>query len=233
MIDADAEGALRAHMIRLCGEAKVLRRLPDPAGGHFFAPALAEIPSAAFLQKEVFGPILHVVRYNPTDLDEEGSPLLATGYGLTLGVHSRIEAFAEHVQSLIPAGNTYVNRSMIGAVVEPSRAKKVNRPRERASPSANCAISVCAPDQANDTAAPFTSCSNNRPQNQGTSGKSGANTMLVQTKNSVTLRVPNRSISTPIWIDRNIATSERAPTRMPTSAASNPSDSVKSGIKKV
>jgi hypothetical protein len=53
----------------------------------------------------------------------------------------------------------------------------------------------------------------------------GARTMLVQTKNSVTLRVPKRSISTPMWIDRSIATIERAPTRMPTSAASNPSDS--------
>jgi RHH-type proline utilization regulon transcriptional repressor/proline dehydrogenase/delta 1-pyrroline-5-carboxylate dehydrogenase len=117
VIDADAEGALRAHMIRLGEEAKVLHRLSAPAGGHFFAPALAEIPSAAFLQKEVFGPILHVVRYDPNKLDAAAAPLAAAGYGLTLGVHSRIEAFAEEVRRAVPAGNAYVNRSMIGAVV--------------------------------------------------------------------------------------------------------------------
>jgi len=117
VIDADAEGALRTHMARLGEEAKVLHRLAAPAGGHFFAPALAEIPSAAFLQKEVFGPILHVVRYDPNKLDAAAAPLAAAGYGLTLGVHSRIEAFAAEVQAAVPAGNAYVNRSMIGAVV--------------------------------------------------------------------------------------------------------------------
>jgi RHH-type proline utilization regulon transcriptional repressor/proline dehydrogenase/delta 1-pyrroline-5-carboxylate dehydrogenase len=117
VIDADAEGALRAHMVRLGEEAKVLHRIAAPAGGHFFAPALAEIPSAAFLQKEVFGPILHVVRYDPNRLEAAAAPLAAAGYGLTLGVHSRIEAFAQEVQRAVPAGNAYVNRSMIGAVV--------------------------------------------------------------------------------------------------------------------
>ena len=88
-----------------------------PEGGHFFAPTLAEIPDAAFLQKEVFGPILHVVRYDPNRLEEAAAPLVQARYGLTLGVHSRIEAFAEEVQRAVPAGNAYVNRSMIGAVV--------------------------------------------------------------------------------------------------------------------
>jgi RHH-type proline utilization regulon transcriptional repressor/proline dehydrogenase/delta 1-pyrroline-5-carboxylate dehydrogenase len=95
----------------------VLHRLAAPAGGHFFAPALAEIPSAKFLQKEVFGPVLHVVRYDPNKLGAAAEPLAAAGYGLTLGVHSRIEAFAEEVRRAVPAGNAYVNRSMIGAVV--------------------------------------------------------------------------------------------------------------------
>jgi len=78
---------------------------------------LSEIPSAAFLQREVFGPILHVVRYDPSKLDQAAAPLVAAGYGLTLGVHSRLEAFAEAVQRAVPAGNFYVNRSIIGAVV--------------------------------------------------------------------------------------------------------------------
>jgi len=117
VIDEDARKALAAHRTRLGKEAKVLRELAAPKGGHFFAPVLAEIPSAAFLQKEVFGPILHVVRYDANDLQAAAAPLAAAGYGLTLGVHSRIEAFAEQVRAAVPAGNAYVNRSMIGAVV--------------------------------------------------------------------------------------------------------------------
>jgi RHH-type proline utilization regulon transcriptional repressor/proline dehydrogenase/delta 1-pyrroline-5-carboxylate dehydrogenase len=117
VIDDEAQAALEAHLKRLDSEAKVLRRLDAPAGGHFFGPVLAEIPSAGFLQREVFGPILHVVRYDSADLEAAARPLVEAGYGLTLGVHSRIEAFAEEVQRTVPAGNAYVNRSMIGAVV--------------------------------------------------------------------------------------------------------------------
>ena len=117
LIDEDARAALVAHRERLAREATVIHELAAPPGGHFFGPVLAEIPSAAFLQKEVFGPILHVVRYDANDLEAAAAPLAAAGYGLTLGVHSRIEAFAEQVRGLVPAGNAYVNRSMTGAVV--------------------------------------------------------------------------------------------------------------------
>ena len=117
VIDADACAALEAHVAKLRAESTVLARLEIPAGGHFFAPTLAEIPDAAFLPKEVFGPILHVVRYDPTRLAEAAAPLVEARYGLTLGIHSRIEAFAADVQRAVPAGNAYVNRSMIGAVV--------------------------------------------------------------------------------------------------------------------
>jgi len=117
VIDAEAKAALEAHVERLQRDAKVLGRLPIPEGGHFFAPTLAEIPDASFLAKEVFGPVLHVVRYDPAKLDQAAAPLVRARYGLTLGVHSRIEAFAEEVQLAVPAGNAYVNRSMIGAVV--------------------------------------------------------------------------------------------------------------------
>jgi RHH-type proline utilization regulon transcriptional repressor/proline dehydrogenase/delta 1-pyrroline-5-carboxylate dehydrogenase len=117
VIDEDARAVLEAHVARLATEAKVLERLDVPAGGHFFAPTLAEIPDAGFLGKEVFGPVLHVVRYDPARLEKAAAPLVQARYGLTLGVHSRIEAFAEEVQQAVPAGNAYVNRSMIGAVV--------------------------------------------------------------------------------------------------------------------
>jgi RHH-type proline utilization regulon transcriptional repressor/proline dehydrogenase/delta 1-pyrroline-5-carboxylate dehydrogenase len=117
VIDEAARTALGRHLRRLEREAKVLHRLRSPKGGRFFGPVLSEIPSAAFLQREVFGPILHVVRYDPAKLDQAAAPLVAAGYGLTLGVHSRLETFAEAVQRAVPAGNCYVNRSIIGAVV--------------------------------------------------------------------------------------------------------------------
>ncbi|MFN3513949.1 MAG: bifunctional proline dehydrogenase/L-glutamate gamma-semialdehyde dehydrogenase PutA [Phenylobacterium sp.] len=117
VIDEEARAGLAAHLARLEREAKVLHRLEAPGGGTFFGPVLAEIPSAKFLEREVFGPILHVVRYDPKDLARVAGELAATGYGLTLGVHSRIDAFAAEVRRLIPAGNVYVNRSIIGAVV--------------------------------------------------------------------------------------------------------------------
>ncbi len=65
----------------------------------------------------MFGPILHIYRYEPSELQSVASRLAARGYGLTLGVHSRIEAFAAEVTALVPAGNVYVNRSITGAVV--------------------------------------------------------------------------------------------------------------------
>ncbi|MBV9510452.1 MAG: aldehyde dehydrogenase family protein, partial [Caulobacteraceae bacterium] len=117
VIDAEARTALEQHLALLEREAKVLHRLPAPAGGTFFGPVLAEIPSARFLTREVFGPILHLVRYDPEEVDAAAAELAASGYGLTLGVHSRLQGFAERVRRGVPAGNTYVNRSIIGAVV--------------------------------------------------------------------------------------------------------------------
>jgi RHH-type proline utilization regulon transcriptional repressor/proline dehydrogenase/delta 1-pyrroline-5-carboxylate dehydrogenase len=108
---------LLAHLGRLAREAKVVAQAATPAGGCYFGPVIAEIPSAGALQREVFGPILHVVRYDPADLEAAARPLVEAGYGLTLGVHTRLDSFAEEVQRTVPAGNAYVNRSMIGAVV--------------------------------------------------------------------------------------------------------------------
>ena len=78
---------------------------------------MAEIPSLDLIEREVFGPILHVLRYDPEHMEATAAALAEKGYGLTLGVHSRLDGFAEKVQRLVPAGNVYVNRSIIGAVV--------------------------------------------------------------------------------------------------------------------
>lgn len=117
VIDEEARSGLQSHLERLQREAKVVHRLDAPQRGAFFGPVLAEIPSATFLEREVFGPILHVVRYDPAELGKVAGELAGQGYGLTLGVHSRIDAFAREVRELVPAGNVYVNRSIIGAVV--------------------------------------------------------------------------------------------------------------------
>jgi RHH-type proline utilization regulon transcriptional repressor/proline dehydrogenase/delta 1-pyrroline-5-carboxylate dehydrogenase len=120
VIDEEARAALEAHTARLEKEARILKRLdPGPWAqkGVYFGPVIAEVPSPDFLEREVFGPILHIYRYDPADLEQVATRLASKGYGLTLGVHSRIEAFAEEVKRLVPAGNVYVNRSIIGAVV--------------------------------------------------------------------------------------------------------------------
>jgi len=118
VIDAEAYAALEEHVARLEREARIVARHPaQPGKGHFFAPLIAEVDAPDFLEREVFGPILHICRYDTDDLDAYATRLAARGYGLTLGVHSRIEGFARRVQALVPAGNVYVNRSMIGAVV--------------------------------------------------------------------------------------------------------------------
>ncbi len=120
VIDAESRANLEAHVARLSKEAKIVARAelaPGSDKGDLFAPTIAEIPTPDFLEREVFGPILHVYRYDSKDLKSVAAKLAARGYGLTLGVHSRIEAFADEVVRLVPAGNVYVNRSIIGAVV--------------------------------------------------------------------------------------------------------------------
>ncbi len=117
VIDAEALAKLEAHRQRLGREAKILHQVAAPETGTFFGPLLAEIPAADFLEREVFGPILHIVRYDSANLDAAAGPLAARGYGLTLGIHTRIEGFADQVRQAVPAGNAYVNRSIIGAVV--------------------------------------------------------------------------------------------------------------------
>jgi len=118
VIDEEARANLEAHVERLKREAKIVRQLdPGANRGTYFGPVIAEVPTPDFLEREVFGPILHIYRYDPAELEEVAGKLADRGYGLTLGVHSRIERFAQEIRALVPAGNVYVNRSIIGAVV--------------------------------------------------------------------------------------------------------------------
>jgi RHH-type transcriptional regulator, proline utilization regulon repressor / proline dehydrogenase / delta 1-pyrroline-5-carboxylate dehydrogenase len=120
VIDAEAKAILQQHKVRMRREAQELLDLPVPdacAHGTYVAPAIYAIPALKLLQREVFGPILHVVRYRGDRLGEVCAAINATGYGLTLGLHSRIAATADFVAARVKVGNMYVNRKQIGAVV--------------------------------------------------------------------------------------------------------------------
>jgi RHH-type transcriptional regulator, proline utilization regulon repressor / proline dehydrogenase / delta 1-pyrroline-5-carboxylate dehydrogenase len=120
VIDRQAQERLLQHVTRLRQNAKEIATLPIPqelAEACFVSPQAWEIPNVEFLREEVFGPILHVVRYKPEELPELLQAITATGYGLTGGVHSRISQFIEQVTAGLLVGNLYVNRSLIGAVV--------------------------------------------------------------------------------------------------------------------
>jgi len=119
-IDDDARTVLETHVERMQAEATILKRckLPDAtANGTFFAPTLVEIDSIDQLEREVFGPILHVIRYRGRDLDKTIEAINATGYGLTMGLHSRIDGRARQLARVSGAGNIYINRNIIGAIV--------------------------------------------------------------------------------------------------------------------
>jgi RHH-type proline utilization regulon transcriptional repressor/proline dehydrogenase/delta 1-pyrroline-5-carboxylate dehydrogenase len=125
VIDREAQERLLDHVGRMKREARVHDTgSPPPSGaesreraGTYVAPHVFELAQPKALAEEVFGPILHVVRYRAGRLDEVLEAIEASGYGLTLGVHSRIDANVERIVERLSVGNVYVNRNMIGAVV--------------------------------------------------------------------------------------------------------------------
>ena len=120
IIDAPAREALEQHAQRMAREGHLLYQCALPAGtehGTFFAPRVFQIDGAERLPGEVFGPILHVVRWHADRLDAVLDEIAATGYGLTLGIQSRIDETTRYILARLHIGNSYVNRSMIGAVV--------------------------------------------------------------------------------------------------------------------
>jgi len=120
VIDEPARQALERHAARMAQEGRLLYQCKLPSGtehGTFFAPRAFEIDSLSRLTREVFGPILHVIRYRADRLDRVLDAINATGYGLTLGIHSRIDETARRIHERLKVGNAYVNRNMIGAVV--------------------------------------------------------------------------------------------------------------------
>jgi RHH-type proline utilization regulon transcriptional repressor/proline dehydrogenase/delta 1-pyrroline-5-carboxylate dehydrogenase len=121
VIDAEAQQNLLKHIARIKASAKAHFALELPAElaaqGTFVAPTVLEIGSLAELTQEVFGPVLHIVRYRRSDLGKIVDSINATGFGLTLGVHSRIDETIDFITSRAHVGNIYVNRNIVGAVV--------------------------------------------------------------------------------------------------------------------
>lgn len=119
VIDAKAHERLTNHVQYLADKATLHYECAIPAGDrhYFFAPRLYEISDLSVLEREVFGPVVHIIRFKADEVDNVINQINATGYGLTMGVHSRIEQFTDRVARDVKAGNIYVNRNMIGAVV--------------------------------------------------------------------------------------------------------------------
>jgi RHH-type proline utilization regulon transcriptional repressor/proline dehydrogenase/delta 1-pyrroline-5-carboxylate dehydrogenase len=120
IIDDAARAGLQAHLDDISRQAKVIAQCRLPGAlrpGTYFAPVAIEIDSIDRLEKEVFGPVLHVYRYRRRKLAETVAAVNATGFGLTMGLHSRIGARARAFVRQSGAGNIYINRNMIGAIV--------------------------------------------------------------------------------------------------------------------
>ena len=119
VIDGEAKSKLGRWIAMMDSRGAVLFRLEanPPTGGTYVTPAIVELDSARELKEEVFGPVLHFVRWRSSELDRLLDDIAANDTALTLGIHSRIETVVAHVAARMPHGNVYVNRNMIGAVV--------------------------------------------------------------------------------------------------------------------
>ena len=117
VINATAQTAISAYIDAARSEGRVLKELPAPANGHFIAPTVIAVKGIADMPREIFGPVLHIVRFKAGQVAKVVEAINATGYGLTFGLHTRIDDRVQQVTEAIRTGNTYVNRNQIGAVV--------------------------------------------------------------------------------------------------------------------
>ncbi len=117
VIDTRARDKIDAHIAAYAARGAVLKQLAPPIGGTFVGPAVLKVAGIGELTEEIFGPVLHVATFKANQLDKVIADINAAGYGLTFGLHTRIDARVEHVSHRIKAGNIYVNRNQIGAVV--------------------------------------------------------------------------------------------------------------------
>lgn len=117
VIDADAMAGIASYIEVARREGRVLFEVPRPETGHFVAPTVIAVDGIETLDREIFGPVLHVARFKAEALEQVANTINATGYGLTFGLHTRIDDRVQFFSETIAAGNLYVNRNQIGAVV--------------------------------------------------------------------------------------------------------------------
>lgn len=120
VIDAHAATTLRQYIERMTKQARLIYQCPltkEHDQGHYIAPVVFEIDHVQQLDGEVFGPVLHIIRYQAQQLDDVIEAINGTHYGLTLGIHTRIETKADYIFKRVRVGNVYLNRNMIGAAV--------------------------------------------------------------------------------------------------------------------
>jgi RHH-type proline utilization regulon transcriptional repressor/proline dehydrogenase/delta 1-pyrroline-5-carboxylate dehydrogenase len=151
VIDADAKAIIENHATAMAAKGCRVWRLPLALDaelaerGHFVAPTVIEVERVADLGREVFGPVLHVLRYRRERLPETLEAINATGYGLTQGVHTRIDETVAQVVGAARAGNLYVNRNVVGAVVgvQPFGGEGLRAPAPRL--AGRCTCCACWP----------------------------------------------------------------------------------------
>jgi RHH-type proline utilization regulon transcriptional repressor/proline dehydrogenase/delta 1-pyrroline-5-carboxylate dehydrogenase len=117
VIDSAAKAKIEAHVASFAAQGKLLKQLDVPAAGSFTAPCILKVSGIGELEEEIFGPVLHVATFAAQDIDKVLHEINAKGYGLTFGLHTRMDSRVEHVVNKIAVGNLYVNRNQIGAVV--------------------------------------------------------------------------------------------------------------------
>ncbi len=117
VITAQAQADIAAHVAAAQAEGRLIHQCPAPAQGHFIGPALIRVPDIAALGREVFGPVLHMATFRAGAFEQVIAQVNATGYGLTFGLHTRIDTRVQVAADSVTAGNIYANRNQIGAVV--------------------------------------------------------------------------------------------------------------------
>ncbi len=117
VISAQAKAEIETYLQNARAEGRLVHQIPSPKSGLFVSPSLIKVTGIADLEKEVFGPVLHIATFRAQDLDQIITDINATGYGLTFGLHTRIDDRVQLFSEQIEAGNIYANRNQIGAVV--------------------------------------------------------------------------------------------------------------------
>ncbi len=117
VIDAEAQSGIQTYIDTARAEGRVLHQLDTPSGGTFAQPTLLRVGSIKEMEREIFGPVLHLATFKSGELDQVIADINGTGYGLTFGLQTRIDDRVQHVTEAVHAGNIYVNRNQIGAIV--------------------------------------------------------------------------------------------------------------------